>query len=193
MIAIMTNTDKLLKFCSILSKVQVTHCLGRGGRLGSRACLFLSPHPGRNPGGTSRHVRWPGAHIITLLHVSRDVTWGDSVPSSVNLWPWSWSPMIMCITPCMKGWNTSWLKLWTGWMKGWKAWRKPNPEKVAKLRLCIVSKCRFPLFVFSTEWWDAKCIIIALTRWSPGHCGPGYLCFVSRLWSDVWLQGTLRH
>ena len=71
--------------------------------------------------------------------------------------------MIMCITPCMKGWNTSWLKLWTGWMKGWKAWRKPNPAKNTKLRLSCVFKCRFPLFVFSAVmiiiWWDAKCII----------------------------------
>ena len=71
--------------------------------------------------------------------------------------------MIMCITPCMKGWNTSWLKLWTGWMKGWKAWRKPNPAKITKLRLSCVFKCRFPLFVFSAVmiiiWWDAKCII----------------------------------
>ena len=66
---------------------------------------------------------------------SLPVACGDSVPSSTNLCSWSWScPMIMCITPCMKGWNTLLLKLWIGWAIGWmkllkpKLLRKPNPE-----------------------------------------------------------------
>ena len=99
-----------------------THCLGRGGRRGSRVCQFLSPRCVRSLWGTFHRDQWPGS-VRALLHISTimGVTWGDSVPSSLNLWPWSCSPMIMCITPCMKGCTKSWLKLWTGWMKGWKA------------------------------------------------------------------------
>ena len=77
------------------------------------------------------------------------VACGDSVPSSTNwnessqddlihhhqqqltLCPWS-CPMIMCITPCMKGWKTLLLKFWIGWTKGWNAWPNPNPEIIIK-------------------------------------------------------------
>ena len=65
--------------------------------------------------------------------------------------------MIICITPCMKGWNTLLLKFWIGWKNGWNVCLKPKPAK----QFLVTTK-------FDINSLSAKCtpqhVLIALNR-----------------------------
>ena len=141
------------------SSCHQTYWPGRGGRhvIMSSDLLFWQRRPS---GKQSLPVPSSGSLPQSLGNISScPVACGDSVPSSVNwkerrrvsqwyrppyctLCPWS-CPMIMCITPCMKGWNTFVLKFWIGWTNGWKAWPNPNPT-MTKLLVTDTDTTSFP-------------------------------------------------